>query len=335
MKKFKFIASLFVLPLIMSLSACGGYAPHSGGEYQPSTFNPTHSNPDEHQGENIASGKEIFDFLLNPGSSFNFNNMTDPERFSVEGVEFIKADKEDLYTASIGGKNVDASSLYLADVNFDGHRDICVGTITETATRETYLSVAIYDVYNNNRLLELKDNGNFDYDFDLENGDLIIEEMPYVSKGGRRSVSRVGRFIKNSAQPNHLEWESNGYQLTGIVISHVVVCVEDNSVANSYRDTNGNEIVVLNTTNTFKLSIGLSHQGDYSQNTKQKGDCITFELSDAYVATFASDLENGTFIYNLSFSREGKYTLKASIEKFDGIIQIEVNNTLYDQLKVA
>ena len=337
MKKFKFIASLFVLPLVMSLSACGaGYAPHSGGEggYKPSSFTPTYST-DEPQGENVASGKMIFDYLLNPGSSFILDNNTDPERFSVEGVEFIKANTEDLYKAVIGGKDVDASSLYLADVNFDGHKDICVGTITETSSREKYLSVAIYDVHNNKQLLALKDDANFDYDFDLENGYLIIEEMPYVAKGGRRSVSRVGRFIKNSTQPNHLEWESNGYQLTGVVISRTIVCVEDNSVANSYRDTNGNEIVVLNTTNTFKLSIGLSHQGDYSQNTKQKGDCITFELSDDFVTTFVSDQENGTFIYNLSFKREGKFTLKASVEKFDGIIQIEVNNTLYDQLKVA
>ena len=70
-------------------------------------------------------------------------------------------------------------------------------------------------------------------------------------------------------------------------------------------------------------------------NTKQKGDCITFETSEDFVTTFVEEQNNGTFIYNLSFKREGKYNFKASVEKFDVVTQIEVNNTLYDQLKVA
>ena len=73
----------------------------------------------------------------------------------------------------------------------------------------------------------------------------------------------------------------------------------------------------------------------YSTNTKQKGDCITFEVSEDFVTTFVSDKNNGTFVYNLSFNREGKYNFKTSVEKFDVVTQIEVNNTLYDQLKVA
>ena len=72
-----------------------------------------------------------------------------------------------------------------------------------------------------------------------------------------------------------------------------------------------------------------------SRLTKQKGDCITFETSEDFVTTFVEEQNNGTFIYNLSFKREGKYNFKASVEKFDVVTQIEVNNTLYDQLKVA
>lgn len=333
MKKFKFIASLIVLPLMMSLSSCGAgnYKP---GSYDHSTFRPNPSS-EPAQTEDIATGKMVFDYLLNPGSSFILDNNTDPELFTVEGVEFTKINREDLYKAIINGQEIIASSLYLADVNFDGNKEICVGTITNTDNRETYLSVAIYDVRNNKKLLELKDHGNFDYDFDLENGHLIIEEMAYVARGSRRSVARVGRFVRNSSEPNHLEWESNGYKLTGLVISPAIQCVEDNSVANTYKDANGTNIIVLNTTNTFKFNVVISYQGDYSTNTKQKGDCITFEISEDFISTYSSDQENGTFAYILSFKREGKYSVKASVEKFDAVIQIEVNNTLYDQLKVA
>ena len=320
----------------MSLSACGASNGNGYSRYRPSTSNPGDYtyNPGGNT-ESIAQGKMIFDYLLNPGSSFVLDNNTDPERFSVEGVVFNKDDKEDVYNASIAGNEVAASSLYLADVNFDGYKDICVGNITVTEARATYLSVAIFDAHNNQMLLELKDQGNFDYDFDLDFGELIIEEMPYVAKGNRRSVSRVGRFVKNSREQNHLEWESNGYKLTGLSISPNIVCVEDQSLVNTYKGNDGADVYVLNTTNTFKLVVTLAYQGDYSTNTKQKGDCITFELSENYLVEFVSDAENGTFIYNLSFTKEGKYNFKASVEKFDAIMQIEVNNTLYDQLKVA
>ena len=335
MKKLKFIASLFLLPLMMSLSSCGaGYKP-GDGSYAPSSFRPTSSSQTNPQTENIASGRLIFDYLLNPGSSFTYNNFTDPESFDVEGVTFTKADEEDLYKATIANKEVNVSSLYLADVNFDGNQDICIGTVTVTESKETYLSIAIYNVRNNIKLLELKDNGNFDYDFDLQNDQLIIEEMPYVAKGNRRSVSRVGRFVRNSAEANHLDWESNGYKLIGVSFAPTVICVEDQSVANRYKDSSGVDVLVLNTTNTFKITVALAYQGDYSTNTKQKDDCITFEVSEDFVTTFTSDQKNGTFNYNLSFKREGKYNFKASVEKFDAIMQIEVNNTLYDQLKVA
>ena len=159
--------------------------------------------------------------------------------------------------------------------------------------------------------------------------------MPHVSKGNRRSVSRVGRFVNNSDKPNHLEWESNSYKLTGLSLSPNIVCVEDQSLVNTYKDTSGADVYVLNTVNTFKLVVTLAYQGDYSTNTKQKGDCITFETSEDFVTTFVEEQNNGTFIYNLSFKREGKYNFKASVEKFDVVTQIEVNNTLYDQLKVA
>lgn len=336
MKKFKLFASLILLPLTMILSSCGaGYAGEYS-QYRPST-RPDSSNNDNPGGntESIAQGKMIFDYLLNPGSSFVLDNNTDPERFTVQGVEFNKVDKEDLYKATINGQEVNASSLYTADINFDGNKDICIGTITVTESRETYLSIAIYDGRNSNKLLELNNQGNFDYDFDLEANNLIIEEMPHVSKGNRRSVSRVGRFYKNSKEANHLEWESNGYKLTGLAINPRIVCVEDQSLVNTYKDTSGADVYVLNTTNNFKLSVSLAYQGDYSTNTKQKGDCITFEVSEDFVTTFVEDKENGTFTYNLSFNKEGKFNFKASVEKFDAVIQIEVNNTLYDQLKVA
>ena len=336
MKKFKLFASLILLPLTMILSSCGaGYAGEYS-QYRPST-RPDSSNNDNPGGntESIAQGKMIFDYLLNPGSSFILDNNTDPERFTVQGVEFNKVDKEDLYKATINGQEVNASSLYTADINFDGNKDICIGTITVTESRETYLSIAIYDGRNSNKLLELNNQGNFDYDFDLETNNLIIEEMPHVSKGNRRSVSRVGRFYKNSKETNHLEWESNGYKLTGLTINPRIVCVEDQSLVNTYKDTSGADVYVLNTTNNFKLSVSLAYQGDYSTNTKQKGDCITFEVSEDFVTTFVDDKENGTFTYNLSFNKEGKFNFKASVEKFDAVIQIEVNNTLYDQLKVA
>ena len=337
MKKIRFIAPLVLLPLTMILSSCGAGSPGSYSPYRPSTSRSESSN-DYNPGDNtnsIAQGRMIFDYLLNPGSSFVLNNKTDPERFKIEGVDFVKTDKEDLYEAAIAGENVDASSLYVADVNFDGNKDICVGTITQGEGRETYLSIAIYDVHNNQKLLELNNKGNFDYDFDLENNCLIIEEMPHVSKGNRRSVSRVGRFLKNSTEANHLEWESNDYKLTGLGFSSNLVCVEDQSVVNTYKDTTGENVYVLNTTNTFKIVVTLSYQGDYSTNTKQKGDCITFDVSEDFVTTFVDDKENGTFTYNLSFNKEGKFNFKASVEKFDAVMQIEVNNTLYDQLKVA
>lgn len=336
MKKFRFIASLFVLPMMMGLSSCGSsYGDYS--PYRPSTSRPDPSSnePGGQTSETIAKGNMIFDYLLNPGSSFDFGSATDPTAFSVVGVDFNKSDKEDLYVAVFNGENIEASSLYLADVNFDGYKDVCVGNITQGEDRETYLSVAIFDAHNNKKLLEFNDRGNFDYDFDLENTYLIIEEMPHVSKGNRRSVSRVGRFVKNSAEQHNLEWESNSYKLTGISVSRNIVCVEDQSLVNTYKDTSGADVYVLNTTNTFKFVVTLAYQGDYATNTKQKGDCITFELSDDYLTTFVSDENNGTFVYNLSFNREGKYNFKASVEKFDVVTQIEVNNTLYDQLKVA
>ena len=334
MKKLRFIASLIILPMAMGLSSCNS-SPGNYSPYRPSRSDSTSDYNPGGSTESVAIGKVVFDYLLNPGSSFVYGDATDPESLSVLGVQFNKSDKEDLYVASINGKNIDASSLYIADVNFDGYKDLCIGTISEGEARETYLSIAIFDMHNNNKLLELNDKGNFDYDFDIENDYLIIEEMPHVSKGNRRSVSRVGRFVNNSDKPNHLEWESNSYKLTGLSLSPNIVCVEDQSLVNTYKDTSGADVYVLNTVNTFKLVVTLAYQGDYSTNTKQKGDCITFETSEDFVTTFVEEQNNGTFIYNLSFKREGKYNFKASVEKFDVVTQIEVNNTLYDQLKVA
>ena len=334
MKKLRFIASLIILPMAMGLSSCNS-SPGNYSPYRPSYPDSTSDYNPGGNTESVAVGKIVFDYLLNPGSSFVYEGATDPESLSVLGVNFDKSDKEDLYVTNINGQNIDASSLYIADVNFDGYKDLCVGTITEGEGRETYLSIAIFDVHNNQKLLELNNRGNFDYDFYLENSYLTIEEMPHVSKGNRRSVSRVGRFVRNSGEPNHLEWESNGYKLTGLGLSPNIVCVEDQSLVNTYKDTSGADVYVLNTVNTFKLVVALTYQGDYSTNTKQKGDCITFEASEDFVTTFVEDQNNGTFVYNLSFKREGKFNFKASVEKFDIATQIEVNNTLYDQLKVA
>jgi len=333
MKINKLIVSLLALPLVVGLSSCST----GDNSYSNQTSRTTPSSGSNPMTGDVASGEMVFDFLLNPGSSFEYNGVTDPETFKANGVDFTKSSEDDFYTATIAGESVNASALYLADVDFDGHRDICIGVVDVGENRERYFSVSIFDTNNNKKLIELKDHGNFDYDLSLDNSCLTIEEMPYVPRGQHRSVSRVGRFNKNTEQPNHLEWESSSYKLTGLTFLPNIVCAEDKSVVNTYKDTNGDNVYVFNTTNTFEITVSITYQGDYATNTKQKGDCITFDVANKskYSATFVSDEENGKFVYKLAFNSEDKFSLKISVEKFDTIIPIEVNNTLYDQLKVA
>ena len=332
MKKTKFIVSLIAMPLLMGLSSCS-----SGAAYSYShSHGPYTSRPDIE--EQYAKGRMVFDYLLNPGSSFLLNNDTDPRRFTLQDVEFTKDNEKDAYTALIQNEMVTASSLYEADVNFDGYKDLCIGSVTINESKEKMLSIAIYDTHNSNKLLEYKDHGVFDYDFDLNDGILILEEMPFVNGRGNtssRTVNRIGSFSNKNSGRLNIVWETFNYKLNGLKFVEKFTCVEDASEANTYIDNSGKKVFVLNTTNTFRFTVSLSFDGDFSTNTRQVGDCITFDISDNFDVEFKKDAKNGTFDYVVSFKSQGKYSFKASVEKYDATVQIEVNNTLYEQLKVA
>ena len=115
MKKLRFVASLIILPMAMGLSSCNS-SPGNYSPYRPSRSDSTSDYNPGGSTESVAVGKVVFDYLLNPGSSFVYEGATDPESLSVLGVNFDKSDKEDLYVTNINGQNIDASSLYIADI---------------------------------------------------------------------------------------------------------------------------------------------------------------------------------------------------------------------------
>lgn len=93
-----------------------------------------------------------------------------------------------------------AQSLYVADFNNDGYRELCAGFPVGSGFIDE--RIIIYDYHNKQVLFDLNDRFNNDYYLFLDNGYLAVQEVSYSSS----KINRKGRFQVTKEGKVSIDW---------------------------------------------------------------------------------------------------------------------------------
>ncbi|MCR5692436.1 MAG: hypothetical protein K6G74_00450, partial [Bacilli bacterium] len=133
--------------------------------------------------------------------------------FEVDGLD----EEFSLYLGDLKAKGADKPlitsvySLFLADVNNDGHHDF-IYTTGARLRMEAGTWIGIYDYHNDKELYRLDDPTVFDYDLRFENGKFIVSQFNtdyYDSKNILKLNRLVGKGILDYSNPTvTVEWQN-------------------------------------------------------------------------------------------------------------------------------
>lgn len=138
---------------------------------------------------NYVLGKRIYDadyyingyhfdiFVLDEFPHFTFKKSTGSIGFDVLGNDDLKTMR----------------SIYVADVNSDGHQDLCYHYAYLSGSSSTRYRIKVYDYYNEEFIYE---SGNSSFILDLdENKVLVTEEVDGWGSTGLSKLLQANRFL--------------------------------------------------------------------------------------------------------------------------------------------
>ena len=282
----KLIKSLYLLGALLSVCSCSN----------TSSINDTVIKVDDgynyYKNDKYVVGKRIFDK----------NYYSDDVPFSIEEPTFtleeipeitFKTKSGYVYFEDSSGDAIAMNwSMYIADVNQDGHFDVCYCDAKGSGfvSYEAY----VYDVFNGQYLLEKADRNAKNYDFDLDENNVLCLLEGHATRGNYQRVHQVGRFLKDT-KDSMFEWYNYDIKLIGINVM--------------FRGK-----PALNVTN--ELTGAIYGYVDFSKDPtitsndliieKVSGPNFTYEFADFNTST-------GSFTMNFRFSEVGNSKIKFKI----------------------
>ena len=196
--------SLFVC-LLFALVGC------SSNNSKSSNTNMSNS---QNSGNQYVTARRVFDYCYEtlytdyPNENLTFDEL--PGATFIAEYGYYRLNIDETTTLSFN------QQLYLADVNYDNHLDICY-CYTRGSGIINY-GVSIYDYFNKKVLFEAEDRMKHDYSFDLDDdGYLILYDLnpttttyrPFVLNEARRFLKKNNDEI--SSEPFDLDYKLQGF----------------------------------------------------------------------------------------------------------------------------
>lgn len=318
----------FISLLLSSCAANGGR--YSYGDRDSFSYTPSHSHIDNQ--EEYATGKRIFDAFYDPqGYEDNYKNRE--HTLYLEGFTDLSftPNTRGLYkvTLEIDGNSTlvdDIGSIYVADINFDGHKDLCFGQ--RVGSDRDYYTACAYDIYNSKELLNLDERdetytGGHDYAYNIRDNLLVVESSYNVNP---IAINSIGYFKKNTTKTMELDWH---------IIQFEIIDFEEEILGiRKFKGSDGVERYIVNTEDVYTdLYIYINFIGDFSTSTYKEED-VVFTTSDGYDLTVTNKFID-SLVFSIKFNSEGRYDITCRVKGNYITLHFEANNELYEMLQVA
>ena len=317
--------------MILSSCAAGNASRYSYGDRSSFSYRQTSS--DIEDPNEYAKGTRVFDaFYDSPDYESNYAHREYP--LYVEGFTNLSFTLNDRgfynVTLNINGNPLevdDIGSLYVADINSDGHKDLCVGK--KVGSGRDYYTAYAYDVYNGKELVTLSEtdntySGGHDYVYNIKDGLLIIESSYNVNP---IAINSIGYFKKNTAKEVELDWHKIQFE--------IIDFEEEFSGLRKFKGTDGVECYIVQTDKEYEeLYIYVNFIGDFSTSPYTEED-LSFTESSAYDLAITNKFIDNV-VLSLKFNSEGRYDITFRVGRQHSItLHFEANNELYEMLQVA
>ncbi len=333
MRKNKLIIKLLFPFIAMILSSCAASnaSRYSYGDRSSFSYRPTSNDIDNPN--DYAKGKRIFDaFYDNAVYESDYAHR----EYSLYIDEFnnipFRVDSNGLYkvTLDINGSELnitDIGAIYVADINFDGHKDLCIGK--RVSSGRDYYTAYAYDIHNSKELVALSEmdktySGGHDYVYNIKDDLLVVESSYNVNP---ISINSIGYFKKNAAKEVELDWHKIQFE--------IIDFEEDFSGLRKFKGTDGVERYIVQTDKEYEeLYIYVNFIGDFSTSTYTEEDLSLTESSGYDSAITHKFIDN--VVLSLKFNSEGRYDITFRVGRQHSItLHFEANNELYEMLQVA
>ena len=211
-------------------------------------------------------------------------------------------------------------SLYVSDVNFDGHDDVCVMNLKGSGLISA--DITVYDFQNHQIIYGLEGRSEHrDYSFKIMDEDFVIVDSNSLSN----TVSRIGHFVNKKDKKVNVEWENMPFSITDISVSIIHDDPENYQIASRSKDYEDKiERYVIDSSLEWKLSFVLYYEGEITTNTKYVDDCVTFPQSEQYQISYLSYNPQGAINYNLKVLSKGLIDINAKVVDLDVVIHLDV-----------
>ena len=214
-------------------------------------------------------------------------------------------------------------SLYIADVNFDGHDDVCISE--SMGSGMINLKITIFDFYNKGILYILDGRSEYrDYSFKILDEELVVVDTQMFSYTETPSISRIGHFINKKDKKVNIEWENMPFKVIDVGISLIHDDQDNYKIADKSKDYEDKiERYVIDSSLSWKLSFVLYYEGEITTNTKYVDDCATFATSNNYEISFIDYNPRGLINYNLKVLNTGLIDIKTKVVDIDLTIHLD------------
>lgn len=223
-------------------------------------------------------------------------------------------------------------SLYLADINGDGHRDFC----TEYLRNGNQHLLSFYDMQAKSELYKLYLGDDYSYYLGEKDGLLTIEERYTLRSNDQENkfFRRTGTLLTSKDEVN-VVWKNENFTPYAAVSTvnysdghgtHGISADDDTSPTGQRR--------LCETNRTFRIILQIQYGGVLDDITKY----VAYEENAAYSINHNDELdlsrkvENGTFMtaYNITFTSEGRYDVKLKIKDVEHIVYFLVDNNRFN-----
>ena len=329
----KRLAIKLLLPFIsLLLSSCGANAGrYSYGDRDSFSYTPSHNSSIEDESQ-YAKGERVFDaFYDTQDYETNYKNRTTPLYLrDFDNLSFT-LNNSGYYqvTLNIDGNpfNVDnIASLYIADINFDNHKDLCIGK--KIGSGNTCYAAYAYDIYNGKELFEYQElgqayTGGHDYAYNIREKLLVIESSYSCNP---ISINSIGYFKKNTQKEVNIEWDKINFEIIDLE--------EELLGVRTFKGSDGVERYVVNTEDTYnELYIFINFIGDFSTSTYTEDD-VSFSNMHGYTIELTNKFIDN-LVFSLKFNMEGRFDITFRVGTHSLTLHFEANNELYEMLQVA
>ena len=229
-------------------------------------------------------------------------------------------------------------SLYLADINGDGHRDFCTDFLYNRDINNHFHGYAFYDMENKTYLEYYLPTNYMSYYLGERDGALIVKEFfgqhDVENYKANKFHSRTATLLTAKEKPN-LVWKDDEFEFYDYSIHMYNV---DNGTIQTSNNPEKEYRYLCATDRVNDLYFFYTYAGILDKDSKFANDCADIESGDGYEVAFNNEKTasmnktiDGTFItwYTITFKKEGVFHIKIAINGIEHVLDVEVDNDYY------